>query len=98
MEENIAFQSITVNELGLQIQAGALDAVVVWDAIAHYYREYGEEVPIPVDQNIISTVNMGVLRFTKNRQDAEAFLEFAASERGKGIFRKHNYRKRPCRR
>jgi len=91
VEKNLAFQSMTVNELGLQIQAGSLDAVIVWDAIARYYGEHGTEVSIPAGRNVISTVEVGVLSFTRNRSRAEEFVEFVTSQRGGDIFRKHNY-------
>jgi len=91
VEKNVAFQSLTVNELGMQIQAGSLDAVIVWDAIARYYDEHGTEVAIPVDRNVISAVDIGVLSFTKNRSRAEEFVEFVTSQRGGDIFRKHDY-------
>ena len=92
IEKNVAFQSLTVNELGMQIQAGSLDAVIVWDAIARYYIEHGTEVPIPVEENVISTVNIGILTFTKDSSLAGQFIEFAVSPRGQGIFKQHNYR------
>jgi molybdate transport system substrate-binding protein len=95
VEKNVAFQSLTVNELGMQIQAGSLDAVIVWDAIARYYDEYGTELPIPVEENVISTVNIGILTFTKNRSLAEQFVKFAVSEQGQDIFKQHNYRAEP---
>ncbi len=91
VEKNLKFQSLTVNELGMQIQAKSLDAVIVWDAIAQYYDEHGAAVPIPVEKNVISTVDIGVLAFTENRSLAEKFVEFAASSRGRDIFVKHNY-------
>jgi len=37
IKKNLAFSSLTVNELGMQIQAKSLDAVIFWDAIAQYY-------------------------------------------------------------
>jgi len=92
IEKNLVFQSLTVNELGMQIQAGSLDAVIVWDAIAKYYSDYGTEVPIPVEKNVISTVDIGVLKFTQNKELAEKFVEFVASDSGQDIFRKHLYR------
>ena len=95
VEKNLKFQSMTVNELGMQIQAKSLDAVIVWDAVAKYYAKHGDEVPIPVEENAISTVDAGVLKFTKSRELAEEFVGFAASERGRAIFRKHNYRVDP---
>ena len=92
VEKNLKFKSLTVNELGLQIQAGSLDAVIVWDAVARYFAKYGDEVPIPAQQNVVSTVDAGVLRFARNRELAEKFVEFMRSERGRAVFRKHNYR------
>jgi len=95
VEKNVVFQSLTVNELGIQIQTGSLDAVIVWDAIASYYVEHGTEVPIPVEKNVISTVNIGILSFTQDNSLAEKFVKFAASARGQGIFKQHNYRTDP---
>ena len=91
VEKNLKFHSLTVNELGMQIQAKALDAVIVWDAIARYYSEYGEEVQIPVEQNVISTIDIGVLKFTKHRELAEKFVDFVTSKQGQEVFNKHNY-------
>jgi molybdate transport system substrate-binding protein len=91
IEKNVAFQSLTVNELGLQIQAKALDAVIVWDAIAQYYQDSGTEVPIPAQMNTVSTVDLAVLNCTQKRLLAEQFVRFAASEQGQAIFKKHHY-------
>lgn len=92
IEANVKFLSATVNELCIQVQAGSLDAVIVWDAVAHRYAEYADEVEIPCDQNVISTVDAAVLSFTANRELAQKFIDFASSERGRTIFRKHDYR------
>jgi molybdate transport system substrate-binding protein len=91
IEKNVAFQSLTVNELGLQIQAKALDAVIVWDAIAKYYQDNGMEIAIPAPMNVISTVDIAVLSFTQNRSLADQFAQFAASEQGRAILMKHHY-------
>ena len=95
IRKNLAYQSLTVNELGMQIQAKSLDAVIVWDAMAQYYSEYGDQVPIAAEKNVISTVDVGVLKFTKNRELAEKFVDFIVSEQGQGVFKKHNYRTEP---
>ena len=95
IQKNLAFPSLTVNELGMQIQAQALDAVIVWDAIARYYSDHGDEVSIPVENNIISTVDIGVLKFTKHQELAEKFVDFVTSEKGQRIFHKHNYNTKP---
>lgn len=89
--KNVSYLSLTVNDLGLQIQANSLDAVIVWDAIAQYYGKYGDEVPIAPEKNLVSTVDIGVLKFTRNRKLAEKFVDFITSERGREVFQKHNY-------
>lgn len=95
VEKNTVFRSMTVNELGLQIQAGSVDAVIVWDAVAVQYERYGDAVPIPLEQNEVSLVNAGVLTFSKERDRARNFVEFLASDRGREVFRKHRYRVDP---
>jgi len=95
VEKNLVFQSMTVNELGIQIQAGSLDAVIVWDAVANQYLDHGELVEIPPEQNIIATVPVGVLKFSEHKDLARKFAEFAASAEGKAIFLKHHYRVDP---
>ena len=95
VEPNLAFQSLTVNELGIQIQAGSLDAVIVWDAVASQYLAHGELVPIPMDQNVISTVPVGILEFSQQKALARQFVDFASSEKGQAIFRRHHYRVHP---
>lgn len=92
VEKNLTFQSQTVNELGMQIQAGALDAVVVWDTMAKYYSEHGDMVEIPAQANIVSSVDVAVLSFSENRQLAEEFVAFLTSEGGQGVFEANNYR------
>jgi len=95
ISENVRFQSLTVNELGMQIQARSLDAVVVWDAMARYYSRYGDPIAIPLEKNIVSTVDAGILKSTKNKEAAEKFVAFLVSEKGRAIFAKHNYDTEP---
>ena len=90
--KNLKFQSATVNELCMQIQAKSLDAVIVWDAVAKYYSKYGTIINIPLEQNIISTVDAGILKFTKNRKLSEQFISFMCSKMGQELFSKYNYR------
>jgi molybdate transport system substrate-binding protein len=91
VQKNLRYQSLTVNELGIQIETRSLDAVIVWDAVAKQYARTGEEVAIPVSQNVISTVNAGVLSFSKHPELAAKFVDFAAGSEGQAIFKKHNY-------
>ncbi len=95
VEKNLEYQSLTVNELGMQIQAGSLDAVIVWDAVAVTYARHGDQVPIPADENIISTVDAGVLAFSQQPELAKQFIDLAKSDRGRDIFKRNGYRVDP---
>ena len=72
-----------------------MDAVIVWDAIANQYLDHGELIEIPPVENVVSTVPVGILGFSSHKSLARSFAEFAASDEGKAIFRKHNYRVDP---
>jgi molybdate transport system substrate-binding protein len=95
VEKNLVFQSLTVNELGMQIQAASLDAVILWDAVAGQYLDHGELIGIPWEKNVVSTVPVGVLSFSRHKPLAGQFAEFAASDEGRAVFRKHHYRVDP---
>jgi molybdate transport system substrate-binding protein len=91
IEPNVAFRAMTVNDLGNHIELCTLDAAIVWDAVAACYPDHGEIIPIPPEQNIVSTVAVGTLKSTANPKLAAAFVEFITSDDGKAIFRKHHY-------
>ncbi len=95
VEKNLVFSSVTVNELGLQLTTGRIDAAIVWDAVAAYYQDVAEIVRIPLDQNEISNVAIAVLSFSQNKDAANRFVEFLISPQGKAIFAKHHYRTEP---
>ncbi len=88
---NVVVHTSTVNELGNHIKLKAVDAVIVWDAVAALYPDDAEAVSIPLQQNIISTVSVGVLRSSKHPKLAAEFIEFVCSEDGREVFRKHHY-------
>ena len=88
---NVTFWSPTVTELANHIKAGSLDAVIVWDAVAVYVGNEGKIVRIPPEQNVISTVAVGVLKSSEHPELAEKFVEFITSQRGKEVFQKHHY-------
>jgi molybdate transport system substrate-binding protein len=88
---NVTFRSLTVNELGDKIKLRALDAVIVWDAVAAYFADSADAVPIPLEQNVVSTVAVGVLTSSKHPELAGKFLDFITSDEGRAIFQKHHY-------
>jgi molybdate transport system substrate-binding protein len=88
---DVAVRTATVSELNNYVKLGKLDAVIVWDAVAAFSPAETEVVPIPREQNIISTVAIGVLRSSKHPDLAAEFVEFVTSPRGKDVFQKHHY-------
>lgn len=91
IKANTKVQTLTVNELGMQVKLGQLDAAIVWDAIAAYYADSADAVAIPRAQNIVSRVAICVLNASANRQAAERFVDFLASDAGKAIFARHHH-------
>ncbi|MHB1034311.1 MAG: molybdate ABC transporter substrate-binding protein [Pirellulales bacterium] len=88
---NVVFRSLTVNELGTNVKLGQLDAAIVWDAIASLYADQTEAIAIPVDENVISTVPIGVLSMSEQKDLAGQFIDFLTSPEGQACFRKHHY-------
>jgi len=92
---DVKYRSPTVNDLGNHIKLGSLDAAIVWDAVAACFAESSDVVPIPVQENIISTVAVGVLKSSPHPELAGKFVDFITSPRGKEIFAKHHYTTQP---
>ncbi|NQS88823.1 molybdate ABC transporter substrate-binding protein [Patescibacteria group bacterium] len=91
VKKNLVFNSLTVNELGVQIQVGKVDAVIVWDATASYFANWGDIVKIPRNDNIISTVAIAQLSCSKHKKLAREFVKFLISKQGQEIFRKYHF-------
>ena len=68
-----------------------LRAVVVWDGVAAFFAEEAETIAIPPEQNVISTVAVGILGSTKHPKQAARFVKFLTSDEGLAILKKHGY-------
>jgi molybdate transport system substrate-binding protein len=88
---DVAVRTVTVSDLNNYVKLGKLDAVIVWDAVAAFSPAETEVVPIPLQQNIISTVAIGVLHSSKHPELAAQFVAFVTSQHGKEVFQKHHY-------
>jgi len=91
VRERTTFSSVTVNELGLKVQTDSIDAAIVWDAVAANFAKDVQVVKIPREQNLISRVAIGLLKFSQNRPLAERFTSFLAAPEGQAIFASHGY-------
>ena len=91
LKGNVVSTSATVNELGLAIRLGNVDAVILWDANARQYAQYGDAVAIPAEQNVLSPIPIVVLRSSSHVAAARRFVEFIASEEGRRILSQQGY-------
>ncbi|MCX5684892.1 MAG: molybdate ABC transporter substrate-binding protein [Planctomycetota bacterium] len=91
VEKNVAFRSVTVGELGLQVTMGQLDAAVVWDATAAFYADKADAVAIPPAAGEVSNVSVAILKCSGQPAPAQAFVDFLASPDGQAIFRKQHF-------
>ena len=85
-------ESLTVNELGVWVKMGDVDASIVWDAIAANVADAVDVIPIPKDRNVISNVVVGLLSTSRNRDAAKRFIDFMTSEAGRAILKRRGYR------
>jgi len=85
-------ESLTVNELGIWVKMKAIDAAIVWDAIAANLTADVDTVPIPREQNLISRVVLARLKSSAHPEAADRFLEFVSGPRGREILKSKGFR------
>jgi len=85
-------RSKTVNELGLFVKTRRADAAIVWDAIAKNNADALDMVEIPLENNLISRVVVGMLSTGRNKDGARKFADFIAGPKGREILNRHGYR------
>ena len=85
-------ESLTVNDLGVWVKMGDVDASIVWDAVAANFADAVDVIAIPKEKNVISHVVVGLLSTSQHPDQAQAFIDFITSEAGRAILRKRGYR------
>ncbi|MDP8246063.1 MAG: substrate-binding domain-containing protein [Candidatus Hinthialibacter antarcticus] len=82
----------TVNDVANDVKLGAVDAGLVWDAVAAQYPEL-ERVHVDELDRGEMTITIGVLSSTQMPTDALRFARYlTAKDKGLTIFNKHGYR------
>ena len=90
-----AKESLTVNELGVWVKMGDVDAAIVWDAIAANIADSVDVIKIPEEYNVISRVVVGLMKTSKHKEAAKKFIEFMTSQKGRAILNSKGYRTEP---
>ena len=91
INDNVISKAATINEIVAQF--GATDtvdaAIVTKDSV--YHNDQLEIIEIPEDQNVDQIIPICVLKNTEHKDDAQAFVDFVASEKGKEAFSNYGF-------
>lgn len=91
IDANVVVKTTTVNDLGLRVKLGTVDAVILWDANARHFAADGTVVPISPAENLPSTIPVVRLKCSRHPEAAQRFIEFVASARGRAILTDKGY-------
>jgi len=91
IKANLVYKAATSNPLAVAIQTGAVDAVITWGANARHFDQHGDIIEIPKPKNAPSTIPILMLAGSRHPQEAQKFIEFAASEEGRKIMQERGY-------
>ena len=89
VEKNVITRTPTINELTIIMNTGQADVSLL--TLDQINPEKVDAITIPVKDNVVLIVPIGVTTFTKNPENAQKFADFVASAEGKAIFVKHGF-------
>lgn len=78
------------SNLGNLLKTKAVDAVIMWNGMAHTFRESLDVVPTPYEYDKEIRVHIIGLNYSKEPESLKKFIEFARS-RGPAIFTEYGY-------
>ncbi len=91
IENNIKVRCATVNQVVLYVENGNVDSGICWKSNALQSKDKVDIVKIDPKYNVIKTIPVGILSFTKDKEDATMFYNFVLSDEGKNIFKKYGF-------
>jgi len=78
------------HNLGNFLKTQAVDAVIMWNGVAHTFRDSLDVVQTPYEYDKEIRVHIISLNYSKQPELLKQFIEFARN-RGRKIFTKHGY-------
>lgn len=90
INDNVVAKTATVNELLVHLKAKDADAAIVTEDAA-FGNEDIETIAISEDINIQQIIPIGALKSSENLDEANLFVDFVSSDKGKEIFEKHGF-------
>lgn len=91
VEKNVVAKAATVNELVIYINMKQADASIIWEDNVSGVKDI-DIVYIAEEKNEIKTIPAAVLSISEKKQEAQKFVDYLASEKGKNIFEKHGFK------
>lgn len=88
---NIASRATEEPQLVVWVAEGIVDAAIFWRSSLWELRDRIDIIEIPKEKNCIKTIPIGVLTFSKDKEDAHKFCDFVASMDGKKIWEENGY-------
>ncbi len=88
--KNVVVRGATVKQVLLYAMEGQVDAAVVWRADALENKNKVDIIPINDSYNVIKTVPIAILKFTKDEKLAKEFYDFVLTK-GRRVFEKHGF-------
>jgi molybdate transport system substrate-binding protein len=78
------------SDLGTFLKTKTVDAVIMWNGVAHIFRDSVDVVPTPYEYDEEIRVHIMALNYSGKTDMLRKFLEFA-KQRGEAVFAKHGY-------
>jgi molybdate transport system substrate-binding protein len=91
VEDNTIVSGATVNALVAYVSRGEVDAAITWEESVLFAPDETSIIEIPKKDNIIETIPVGTLVFSKNKEYARQFVDFITSDEGGAIFEKYGF-------
>lgn len=88
---NVASYATNCEETLNMLLLGEADAIIAWDAYPRQHPDRVEGIALPPHLVRVRNIPAAVITWSEQRDRAEEFIAFLASEDGKAVFRKHHY-------
>ena len=68
-----------------------VDAIIGWDAFQKLWPATIEVVDLPRELQVFRSTGIAIIQFSKQRETATQFIDYATSEKGKKIYKSYGW-------
>jgi molybdate transport system substrate-binding protein len=96
LRKNVINFTESCDKTAAAISLKAVDAVIGWRVFAYWNPELIETIDLNPDEIIrIGYIPIAISQYTTQKAEAQRFIDFVLSEKGKSIFAKYHYFQNP---